>query len=575
MKITATTHGPAEAALAAILAASAARLTGAGADAIEVMATAPHHAHAFAIRVIAGDGADTALEAVARVLAEIAPLRRLSVRPPRIYADAEDRWFVDTVGRAVTTDPATYGDAAPTDRRPTLVMMFSNPNTNKPLHLGHLRQNVVGMALSRMYEAIGWDVRRADMLGDWGIHICQALLGYLRWGDEIGTASSALKGDHFAGRCLVRFHEENTAQRAATGDEGPTELETAARELLLAATQGDRDTLRLKRRFTRWVESGLDETHARIGTSFDAVVRESHARLRACRMFQGGLTSGVFQRRDDGSVHGDLTSVGLWDVTLFRRDSTSTAYVQHAGPEDELFERYGCDRLLFVYGPDWVAPHKVSKELYRRLDLPWQDRIEGLSHGLVSLPEGRMRSRSGTVLNVDLLLDEIASSLAASWERQPRESGGTTTEATCEQLAVALLKLAFLRVPRRLDITFDPTRLQRDVIPQLAALLAADDALAAGPVGGGEPGGIGPSRHANYFPTVVARAAAAADPADLVRFTVRCAEAARAAASRLPEEARIQFRVVLRRALQLLNIDLPLGTADLPPSLTLRARPAG
>jgi arginyl-tRNA synthetase len=513
---------------------------------------------------------------VASALARCPGIARATGVPPRVYLRVTDEMLYESVVRAIVRDPARFGDASAGAGR-TVLVGFSDPNVNKPLHLGHLRNNFIGMALSNLFEAGGYAVQREATHTDWGIHICQALVGYERWARETTPLSSAAKGDQFVGEFYVRFHRESTG-----------EAEAAAAEVLRTLSTGSDLWLTGKyRQLVRWADDGIRETYRRIGTRMDRIFYESDY-VSACEdILQEGLAQGIWQYRPDGSIYADLTDAGLGEVTLARRDGTPVVYAQWIAVDRHRFGRRQFSNAVLLMGAEWQSGLRVHLELLRRLGSAWVERTEPIYYGMVNLPEGRIKSRHGTGVAADIVLDQLAEALLRS--ARGASSWGTMAAdgAAAETLALALTKYAMLRVRRQHDVIYEERVLLDKTLRGLTSLLRALAQMEQ--AGGSErPMSATGSRRAtravndvllrlNGFPTAVQSALTRRDPSLLVRYLDGLGRATLELHRHGVREEGIGAATAhaLRRGFAILNIDLPRSLPDgAEPSLSRGRRPS-
>jgi len=454
------------------------------------------------------------------------------------------RGFIQLADTAIvegfaSVPPGSLLRSEPPDGRPSHVsLMFSNPNANKALHLGHLRQNALGTALVRLLKTAGLKVTSVSMNGDWGFHIAQALvgLGYL---DEPARSQLASgKSDHLAGACIAAYYRELAAR---------PEVVAEARTLLLRLHARDHSAVAANQQLTNWAMSGHQETYAVIGSRFDREVFESRELPRAEQFVAEGLAAGVFVVRPDGSVGIDLSGQGLWDVTLQRKDGTTTAFLQHASGWDRVDADLRPDLMLFLIGPDWDAPGRAAEMMYERLGIPWATRFGTFHHGLVCSDKGRLRSRYGEALIVDAVLERVRQKLAPP----------------AQHAAAALLKYTFLRVPRTKNAIFDERRVMGDVLPRFEVILKASELVRdnEGLAIGGKAL-EGPVRALAFAIDGASRAAfrslATLDPVVLVRHVDRTAAAIVACEGvRIPQPIWQHVCVAFNEMLSILNLVQP------------------
>ena len=366
-----------------------------------------------------------------------------------------------------------YGQAAPTGR--TVMVEFSSPNTNKPLHLGHIRNNLLGWSVSRLLEAAGDKVIKVNLVNDRGIHICKSMYAWLKRGNGVTPESSGIKGDHLVGDYYVEFNNllvEETAEalRAAGIDPAEatpeqkaeaqknTECQKAAQAMLLKWEQGDAEVRELWSKMNGWVYDGFDTTYRNLGISFDKIYYESQTYLLGKSLVEEGLSKGIFYRREDGSVWCDLTGDGLDEKLLLRGDGTSVYMTQDLGTACRRHEEYGFDEMIYVVGNEQNYHFQVLKLILGKLGFDWADAIYHLSYGMVELPEGKMKSREGTVVDADDLIEKMYQTA----KETSLESGKLEDMDQAEQdklfmmLGLGALKYFIIKVDPRKTMLFDP-----------------------------------------------------------------------------------------------------------------------
>lgn len=392
--------------------------------------------------------------------------------PDRYAAHALVKGFLNLVIRdtwwtsALATGYANprHGMATPTGRK--VMVEYSSPNTNKPLHLGHLRNNFLGWSIAEILQANGHEVVRTCIVNDRGVHICKSMIAWQRYADGATPASTGRKGDHFVGDWYVRFNDAYRAEveaMVATGvDKARAEKEApillAAQEMLVKWEQGDPDTLSLWRTMNGWVYEGFETTYRRIGSRFDKTYYESETYLLGKDAVEEGLRRGVFVRREDGSVWIDLTTDGLDEKLLLRKDGTSVYITQDIGLAMRKHDDFGTDQSIYVVGDEQNYHLKVLRLICQKLGLPYADGIHHLSYGMVELPTGKMKSREGTVVDADDIVQEMVDIA----ERHTRELGkfdeipaGEQSELF-ETLGLGALKFFLLRVDPKKKMVFNP-----------------------------------------------------------------------------------------------------------------------
>ena len=366
--------------------------------------------------------------------------------------------------RAIDTD-ANYGQQP--DRHQLMMVEYSSPNTNKPLHLGHVRNNLLGYSIARIQEANGWKVVKTNIVNDRGIHICKSMLAWLKYGNGETPESSGKKGDHLIGDYYVRFDKEYKTQIAELMAEGKDE-ETAKREapLMLEAQEmlrkweaNDPEVRALWTKMNSWVYAGFDETYKRMGVSFDKIYYESNTYLEGKSEVEKGLASGAFYRREDGSVWADLTKDGLDEKLLLRSDGTSVYMTQDIGTAKLRFQDYPIDKMVYVVGNEQEYHFKVLSILLDRLGFPFGKELVHFSYGMVELPNGKMKSREGTVVDADDLMDKMVEDAKEISKDKVNTLQGITEEEANEiarKVGLGALKYFILKVDPRKNMLFNP-----------------------------------------------------------------------------------------------------------------------
>ena len=365
---------------------------------------------------------------------------------------------------AIDTD-ANYGQQP--DRHQLMMVEYSSPNTNKPLHLGHVRNNLLGYSIARIQEANGWKVVKTNIVNDRGIHICKSMLAWLKYGNGETPEASGKKGDHLIGDYYVRFDKEYKTQIAELMAAGKDE-ETAKREapLMLEAQEmlrkweaNDPEVRALWTKMNSWVYAGFDETYKRMGVSFDKIYYESNTYLEGKSEVEKGLVSGAFYRREDGSVWADLTKDGLDEKLLLRSDGTSVYMTQDIGTAKLRFQDYPIDKMVYVVGNEQEYHFKVLSILLDRLGFPFGKELVHFSYGMVELPNGKMKSREGTVVDADDLMDKMVEDAKEISKDKVNTLQGITEEEANEiarKVGLGALKYFILKVDPRKNMLFNP-----------------------------------------------------------------------------------------------------------------------
>ena len=374
----------------------------------------------------------------------------------------KDDYFAQGLFEAYHTP--NWGTAPKNGRR--VMVEYSSPNTNKPLHLGHVRNNLLGWSVSRILEATGTEVVMVNLVNDRGIHICKSMVAWLHFGQGATPESTGVKGDHFVGDYYVRYdkaYREQVKELEAKGlsedeakKQAPILLE--AQELLRKWEANDPETRALWEKMNGWVYAGFDETYKALGVHFDKVYYESQTYLLGKKIVEEGLQRGVLQRHDDGSVWVDLRDEGLDEKLLLRSDGTSVYMTQDLGTAVERFREYQLDDIVYVVGNEQEYHFQVLRKLLGRLGYVWSDRIFHLSYGMITLPEGKMKSREGTVVDADDLIEELIGEATRIGEEQGKAADLDSDAAAdiYRQVGLGALKYFMLKVDPAKGMLFNP-----------------------------------------------------------------------------------------------------------------------
>lgn len=343
-----------------------------------------------------------------------------------------------------------------------LLIEYSSPNTNKPLHLGHLRNNFLGFAMSSIFDAAGYDVTQVCLVNDRGIHICKSMVAYKAQGNGTTPESEKIKGDHFVGNYYVLFdkiYREQIAELKAQGfDEeyakknAPVMLE--AQDLLEKWERGDEEVLALWAKMNGWVFDGFEETYRKINIHFDKIYYESKTYLLGVDIVLDGLKAGIFYRKDDNSIWVDLTDAGLDNKLLLRGNGTSVYITQDLGTADMRYKEMHPDKMIYVVGDEQNYHFNVLKAITHKLGKPYSDKIYHLSYGMVDLPSGKMKSREGTVVDADDLIDEMRDKA----KEKTLELGKSFDEKFYDMIGIGALKFFLLKVNSQKRMMFDPNK---------------------------------------------------------------------------------------------------------------------
>ena len=361
----------------------------------------------------------------------------------------------------------TFGFTPVTEESPLVMIEYSSPNTNKPLHLGHVRNNLLGWALANVMQANGNKVVKTNIVNDRGIHICKSMLAWLKWGNGETPESSGKKGDHLIGDYYVAFdkhYREEVKELVAQGmDEEQAKQEAPlikeAHEMLVKWEQNDPEVRALWKKMNEWVYAGFDETYKALGVSFDKIYYESETYLEGKEKVEEGLQKGFFYRREDGSVWADLTKEGLDEKLLLRSDGTSVYMTQDIGTAKLRFQDFPIDKMIYVVGNEQNYHFQVLSILLDKLGFKWGKDLVHFSYGMVELPNGKMKSREGTVVDADdLIATMIQDARQMSADKVNKLEGITEEEAQeiARIVGMGALKYFILKVDARKNMLFNP-----------------------------------------------------------------------------------------------------------------------
>ena len=367
-----------------------------------------------------------------------------------------------------------FGEKAANEQSPLVMIEYSSPNTNKPLHLGHVRNNLLGWSLAQIMEANGNRVVKTNIVNDRGIHICKSMLAWKKWGNGATPESTGKKGDHLIGDYYVAFDQhyraelaELTAKFKAEGmadeeaekrakEDSP--LMKEAHDMLVRWEQGDEEVRALWKKMNDWVYQGFDETYKAMGVGFDKIYYESETYLEGKAKVEEGLAKGLFFRKPDGSVWADLSNEGLDQKLLLRADGTSVYMTQDIGTADLRFKDYPIDKMIYVVGNEQNYHFQVLSILLDRLGFKWGKELVHFSYGMVELPNGKMKSREGTVVDADDLMEEMVSAARRTSEELGKFADMTENERNeiARIVGMGALKYFILKVDARKNMLFNP-----------------------------------------------------------------------------------------------------------------------
>lgn len=416
------------------------------------------------------------------------PYLKASHKAPQVTAEEIGQWLKDNVPavekynvvkgflnivisqhywldvfQAIASDPE-FGLVKADGNSPLVMVEYSSPNTNKPLHLGHVRNNLLGYSLSEILKANGNKVIKTNIVNDRGIHICKSMLAWLKWGNGVTPESAGKKGDHLIGDFYVAFdkhYREEIKELTAQGmseDEAKEKspLMQEAREMLVRWEQNDPEVRKLWETMNEWVYAGFDETYKRLGVDFDKIYYESQTYLEGKELVLRGLEEGKMYRKEDGSVWADLTDEGLDQKLLLRSDGTSVYMTQDIGTAKLRFKDYPIDKMVYVVGNEQNYHFQVLAILLDRLGFKWGKDLKHFSYGMVELPEGKMKSREGTVVDADDLIETMVNDAAEMAADRLAEMPEEEAKDVARKVGLGALKYFLLKVDPRKNMMFNP-----------------------------------------------------------------------------------------------------------------------
>lgn len=373
-------------------------------------------------------------------------------------------YWLSVLNTVSSTD--NYGITEPTEASKLVMVEYSSPNTNKPLHLGHIRNNLLGFSLGEILKANGNKVVKTNIVNDRGIHICKSMYAWKMWGNDETPESTGIKGDHLVGNYYVKFDQEYKKEIASLIKQGETKENAeqnapsmqGARELLLKWEAKDPDTIHLWQMMNQWVYAGFDVTYKELGVDFDKIYYESETYLYGKNEVLRGLAEGVFYQQEDSSVWADLTAEGLDQKILLRSDGTSVYMTQDIGTAKERFQDYPIDKMVYVVGNEQNYHFQVLSILLDKLGFEFGKGLHHFSYGMVELPQGKMKSREGTVVDADDLIEAMVEVSRKTSEELGKLEGYTPEQAaqTYRMIALGALKYFILKVDPKKNMLFNP-----------------------------------------------------------------------------------------------------------------------
>lgn len=406
----------------------------------------------------------TASEIGKYLIENVSEIVKFNVVKGFLNLEISSLYWIDVLKNAWSDD---YFGRVPESAKSELAMVeYSSPNTNKPLHLGHIRNNLLGFSISEILKANGYKVVKTNIVNDRGIHICKSMLAWLKWGEGRTPENSGIKGDHLVGELYVEFdkqYKQEIADLTAKGlsqkeaeEQAPSILE--AREILRKWEAGDKEVVKLWKTMNQWVYEGFDVTYKKLGVDFDKIYYESDTYLEGRDEVLRGLEAGIFYRKDDGSVWADLTEDGLDHKILLRSDGTSVYMTQDIGTAKLRFADYPINKMIYVVGNEQNYHFEVLAVLLGKLGFEWGKELYHFSYGMVELPSGKMKSREGTVVDADDLIDgmvQVAREMAQELGKLDALSD-EEAEKVYEMIALGALKYFILKVDPKKNMLFNP-----------------------------------------------------------------------------------------------------------------------
>jgi arginyl-tRNA synthetase len=375
-----------------------------------------------------------------------------------------DEYWINHLNTIITNPQ--YGIKQERTSGKTIMVEYSSPNTNKPLHLGHIRNNLLGYSVAEILKANGHRILKVNLVNDRGIHICKSMLAWQKWGNGATPESTGIKGDKLVGDYYVKFDKEykkQISELTAKGIDPDTAKDTApllqeAREMLRKWEAGDKEVTELWKTMNNWVYKGFDITYKTLGVDFDKIYYESETYKLGKAIVLEGLKKGILIQKEDGSVWADLTNDGLDQKILLRSDGTSVYMTQDIGTAHQRFSEFNLDDHIYVVGNEQNYHFQVLKIVLKKLGFDWADNITHLSYGMVELPEGKMKSREGTVVDADDLIDEMVSTAKETSEELGKIDEMTEAEAEklFKTIGLGALKYFILKVDPKKTMMFNP-----------------------------------------------------------------------------------------------------------------------
>jgi arginyl-tRNA synthetase len=406
----------------------------------------------------------TATEIGEYLQSEVPVIKSFNVVKGFLNIEISDVYWINQLQEAWNDE--NYGRKTAGDNSELVMVEYSSPNTNKPLHLGHIRNNLLGYSIAEILKANGFKVVKTNIVNDRGIHICKSMLAWQKWGNGQTPDNTGKKGDHLVGELYVEFNRQYKKEMSELTEKGLSEKEAAeqapsiveARELLLKWEAGDKEVVALWEMMNSWVYKGFDETYKKLGVDFDRIYYESETYLVGKEEVLRGVKENIFFRKEDGSVWADLSGDGLDQKLLLRSDGTSVYITQDIGTAKMRFLDFPIDRMVYVVGNEQIYHFQVLSVLLDKLGFRWGKGLHHFSYGMVELPEGKMKSREGTVVDADELMEgmvQVARNMAQELGKLDTLSD-EEAEKTYEIIAMGALKYFILKVDPKKNMLFNP-----------------------------------------------------------------------------------------------------------------------
>ena len=404
----------------------------------------------------------TATELGEWLVANEAAVEKFNVVKGFLNISIKSDFWIDVLNDVANADD--FGIKPVTDESQLVMVEYSSPNTNKPLHLGHVRNNLLGYSLSLILKANGYKVVKTNIVNDRGIHICKSMLAWQKWGDGITPEKAGKKGDHLIGDFYVEFDKHYKAELKTLKESGLSDEEAEkqstlmqeAREMLRKWEQNDPEIRGLWKTMNEWVYAGFDDTYKRMGVDFDKIYYESDTYLEGKDLVLGGIEKGIMYRKEDNSVWADLTADGLDHKLLLRGDGTSVYMTQDIGTAKLRYQDYPIDKMVYVVGNEQNYHFQVLALLLDKLGFKWGKDLVHFSYGMVELPHGKMKSREGTVVDADDLMDEMINSAAEASAERMKDIPADEAAEIARVIGLGALKYFLLKVDPRKNMMFNP-----------------------------------------------------------------------------------------------------------------------